>query len=380
MKLVRRGVWLAFVAAVVIIVAEAMSRVDDAIRSGIPLLASPSSSDLTIQDSIGTRGRPFARYQKWRLNGAGFRGNEITLTPAPDCTRVAVMGASETFGYYESPGKEYPAKLKDSLTRTGCYEVINTAVTGLPLTGQIRLWDNWISRFQPNIVVIYASPAFYLANEPPQFAKPRQGISGLRSTPFAPRLLDRIHARIEYPDFIQRRRVMKRIASAIAGKPADWFFHDVPADRLMLFRHQLDSLVASVRATGAVPVLVTHAMRFGDPPRKEDEDLLRSWRQFTPRATERVLLAFERAADTTVRGLAEQRGIPVIDAATAMTGHTEWFGDFIHFNDEGAGVMAGRIARTVRLVPVKRTNGGLTAIRVDLESPKWAALGDTGSR
>lgn len=63
-----------------------------------------------------------------------------------------------------------------------------------------------------------------------------------------------------------------------------------------------------------------------------------------------------------------------------MTGHTEWFGDFIHFNDEGAGVMAGRIARTVTLVPVKRTNGGLTAIRVDLESPKWAALGDTGSR
>jgi len=380
MRLIRRGVWLAFLAAVVLFVAEAMSRVDDAVRSGTPFLASPSSSDLTMQDSVGTRGRPYARFQKWRLNGAGFRGEEIALRPPPGCTRVAVMGASETFGYYESPGKEYPAQLADSLTGRGCYEVINTGITGLPLTGQIRLWDNWVSRFQPNIVVIYASPAFYLANEPPQFAAQGRGTPRISSTPFAPRLLGRLKDSIKYTEFIQRRRVMKKIARAVDGRPAGWLFDRVPENRLALFRHQLDSLVASVRGKGAVPVLVTHAMRFADPPRKEDQDLLRSWRQFTPRATEQVLLAFEREADGTVRDLAAERGIPVIDAAAAMTGHTEWFGDFIHFNDEGAGVMAGSIARTVARVPVRRINAALAANPVDLESPKLAALRDTGSR
>ena len=365
-RVLRRGVWTAFIAVLVVAVAEATARVDDAVRLGVPLLVSPASSDLTMSDSLGTRGRPFATYQKWRLNGAGFRGGEITRAPQPGCTRVVVMGASETFGYYESPGKEYPAQLADSLSGNGCYEVVNTAITGLPLTGQIQLWNNWVSRFQPDIAVIYASPAFYLANDPPQFSRPRQGGPVAHTSKFAPRLLDRLKSRFDYPDFIQRRRVLKKIAAAVDGKPVGWLYESVPRDRLTLFRSQLDSLVSSVRAKGAVPVLVTHAMRFGDPPEKKDEDLLRSWRQFTPRATEEVLLAFERAADSTVRDLAAERRVPVTDVAAAMTGRTEWFGDFIHFNDEGAGVIAGRIATTLKRVPVARSAGQPTPAPVAL--------------
>src|SRR2546423_85230 len=123
----RKAFLLGLVGAVVLAAGETMARLDDAIRSGTPLLASPSYTDLTIQDSLGTRGRPFARYEKWRLNGAGFRNQEVALAPTPNCARVAVMGASETFGYAESPGKEYPAQLADSLNRSGCYEVLNTA-------------------------------------------------------------------------------------------------------------------------------------------------------------------------------------------------------------------------------------------------------------
>ena len=353
-KILRTGVWAAVVGVLTIAAAEITARVDDAIRLGVPFFASPSSGDLTMTDSVGTRGRPYARYQKWRLNAAGFRGGDISTLPRAGCTRVVVMGASETFGYYESPGKEYPAQLADSLKPAGCYEVLNTAITGLPLTGQIRLWEKWVSRFQPDIAVIYASPAFYLSNDPPQFSHTHHGAAAAPANNFSPRLLDRLHSRIEYPDFIQRRRVMRKIANAVAGKPEGWLFENVPQDRLALFRNQLDSLVTAVRAAGAIPVLVTHAMRFGNPPKKEDEDLLRSWRQFTPRATEEVMLAFERAADTTVRSLALERGLPVTDVAAAMTGHTEWFGDFIHFNDQGAGVIAGTIANTLKRVTVPR--------------------------
>src|SRR5436305_7624609 len=98
MSFVRRPVWLITLVVIVGIAAEVMARVDDTVRLGVPILASPSYTDLTIQDSLGTRGRPFARFEKWKLNGAGFRSGEVSLASAAKCTRVAVMGASETFG------------------------------------------------------------------------------------------------------------------------------------------------------------------------------------------------------------------------------------------------------------------------------------------
>jgi hypothetical protein len=351
MRFLRKSLWLSLLGVVAVAAAELMARVDDAIRSDTPLLASPSYTDLTIQDSLGTRGRPFAKFEKWKLNGSGFRGREVALTPRPECVRVAVMGASETFGYAESPGKEYPAQLADSLERTGCYEVINAAITGLPTTGQIQLWENWISRFDPNVVVIYTSPAFYLSNDPPEFHGPYRGRSGAAPTPFTPRIIGRLKDRINYPDFIQRRRVERKIAKAVGGEPASWVYREVPDDRLALYRLHLDSLVTSVRAKGAVPVLVTHAMRFGASMNEEDRDLLRSWRQFSPRATEAVIMDFERRAAGAVREVARNRNVPLVDAASVMTGHTKWFADFIHFNDTGAGIIAGVIARRIEQIP-----------------------------
>lgn len=350
-KLLRTAVWLGVIAAVVIIVAEVMSRLDDAIRTETPLLASPSYGDLTMPDSVGMRGRPFAHYQKWKLNSAGFRSQEVSFQRRPDCVRIAVMGASETFGYAESPGKEFPSQLADLLGRNGCYEVMNTAIVGLSLTGLVQLWENWVSRFQPNIVVIYASPAFYLSDSVPKFASPnprwRATSAKRRSTKFSSRLLARMNDRLEYPDFIQRRRVMKRIANAINGRPEDWFYRTLPHDRLSLYRRHLDSLITGVRASGAIPVLVTHSMRFGNRLNTEDRDILRAWRQYSPRATESVLMHFEQEGAETVRDVARERDVPLADAAAIMTGKTKWFADFTHFNDEGAGVIAQCIATTI---------------------------------
>ena len=302
MLFVRRTVWLMTLALIVGIAAEVMARVDDAVRSGVPILASPSYTDLTIQDSLGTRGRPFARFEKWKLNGAGFRSQEVSLASPGKCTRVAVMGASETFGYAESPGKEYPAQLADSLNRIGCYEVLNTAVTGLPTTGQIQLWENWVSRFEPNVVVIYASPAFYLSNDAPEFSKLKPRGPAPISNPFELRLMGRLKDRIDYPDFLQRRRVMKRIAHETAGKPDNWLFRTVPDDRLRLFQAHLDSLVESIRARGAVPVL-----GLGIAPASCSRRRLRVTRE---EALGRVRAAAHRVSATTRRTAAAAARIP----------------------------------------------------------------------
>jgi hypothetical protein len=353
-----RSLWLVLMGVVAGLTSEIVARLDDAARQGVPLLSSPSAADLTIHDSLGTRGRPSARYEKWRLNAAGFRGPEISNTPSDGCVRIAVMGASETFGYYERAGKEYPAQLADSLSRRGCFEVMNAGIPGMTLPGQIQLWDKWVARFRPAVVLIYVPPVFYLSADPPSFPTLTGGAPATVSHRFSPRVLDRLHDRLEYPEFLQRRRVARRIAAALHGKPEGWQFRTVPADRLELYGQHLDSLVTSVLASGAVPVLMTHAMRFADPPAAADSDLLLSWLQFTPRSTKEVLLDFERKGAEVTREIARRRGLPLVDVAGEMTGRNEWFADFTHFDEVGAGVAAGNIATVVERVAASRTPDG----------------------
>ncbi len=348
------GRLIQLIAAVVVALAgaEVTSRIIDIVRYGTPLLGTPElRRDLIVTDSFGTHGRPFGRYKGYRLNGAGFRGPDAAPYPPPGCVRIVVLGASETFGSPDEP--TYPELLADSLRRDGCYEVLNAAVVGLVLPGILRLWDGWAWRFHPHLVIVYPSPAFYLADRTPDFPKPAvTGSRGAGSSPGAPRFdsrfVDKLRDRFEMPGIVQRWRVRRWLGDAVRDRDSTWFFRTPPVDRLDAFQHHLDSLVTLIRARGAEPVLVTHAMRFSDPPRAEDHDLLLAWRRYAPRATEEALLGFERAAADRVREVARSRHVPLIDAAAALNGTPGLFTDFVHFMPEGAGRLAGMLAGQIR--------------------------------
>jgi hypothetical protein len=336
--------------------AELTARLEDRLRLGIDWFAVPDHDrDLVLHDALGIRGRPNGRFKKWALNSFGFRAAEMSLEPAKDCVRVMVLGASETFGLYESSGMEFPAQLETALRRTGCYEVVNAAVTGLTIKGQIQLWKGWASRFRPDIVVVYPTPGFYLANSPPDFPKPPAGNPPAPPPWWTPRLLERAKDVFEFPAFIQRRRVAQRLASLTRSEPG-WAFSSLPADRLAQFETDLGMLTEVVQTTGARVVLLTHAIRFGGTPRGDDQEALDAWRQFTPKASAEILLEFEqRAAEATVR-VASRDHAALVDVRGVMNGRREWFaeGDALHFTDEGAGVIADLIAQCVLTDPAIR--------------------------
>ncbi len=351
----RLGFW-SLVGATFVLAAEVTTRIDEGLRWATPLLAVPDEADLKLRDSLGTRGRPGAQFQKWRLNNFGFRGPDMTAAPAPGCTRVVLLGASETFGSYESEGKEYPSQLQDSLRNRGCFEVVNAAIPGIGVPGITVLWSRWVARFRPSVAIVYPTPIFYLSDDLPS-SSPRPQRPSDRNLDSArpwwtPRLLQRAKSRVHYPEFIQRRRVSRILAAAVAGHDSCWLFRNAPADRLDRFVADLDSLVSAIRARGATPILLTHAMRFTVPPDPRDADLLNSWRAFTPRATTEAMLAFERSAAQATRDLGSRRRVQVVDVAVAMSGRREWFADFTHFTNTGAGVISGLIADDLRRNPV----------------------------
>ena len=343
-----RAISFAGLALVAFLSAELAARLDDRLRLGIPFGHTPDyDRDLKFRDWFGVRGKPNGRYRRWHLDSTGFRGPDVARAKVPGCRRVMVLGASETFGLYEPDGREYPAQLRDSLETRGCFEVLNAAVAGMGLEGIIRYWENYGAAFAPDIVVVYPSPTFYLSNNDPTWPQILTKAQPAPDLPFRPRILESMHNVWGTPDFIQTRRVDRWIARDRAARSGDWLFQTVPSTRLAEFMRDLDSLVTSIRARGSTPVVMTHAMRFANPVDPRDSFELKSWSQFTPRATEETMLAFEHAAAAEMRTDAARQRIPLVDLDSALTGRRELFGDAIHFLEGGSAIVAGLLTERV---------------------------------
>jgi hypothetical protein len=114
----------------------------------------------------------------------------------------------------------------------------------------------------------------------------------------------------------------------------------VPGERLTQYDTDLRTLIGSVRAIGAVPVLATHANIFMGQP-VPNGDLLVTWQKFYPRATGSVLIAFDSLARQTTIRVGADSGLVTVDAAHALaSAPRSAFVDFVHFSDDGAARIA----------------------------------------
>jgi hypothetical protein len=139
-----------------VLVLETATRVEQAVRFGAPLLGAYTyDSALYGWDQLGIRGRPFGVYEKWALNSHGLRGPEIQSHRSPELLRIATVGASETFGLFETAGHEWPRQLEQRLRDRGRQvEVINASLAGLGLRQRLRFLEARIQRLQPDLIVL----------------------------------------------------------------------------------------------------------------------------------------------------------------------------------------------------------------------------------
>ena len=343
----RRAILWGVSALLVALAAEGWVRLDDHERYGTPWRHTPDfTADLTVHDSLGVRGRPSGVHKAWRLNSAGFRSPEDVLVARPGCPAVAVLGASETFGYEERAGKEYPAQLADSLSTRGCYRVINAGITGATLPASHQLWVNWVRRFAPEVVLIYVNPLQFLGESAPVAPKP-QMTPRVDERSIRPRLVDRAKDVVVFPEFVQRRRLVRMVDALEKGRDSSWFLPRVPDDRLRRFVTEVDSIVTSISESGAQPVLVFHAVRdtllVSDRARYGFEAL----RQFGARARSETMVAFDSAAQAELTNLSGRRNVPIVNLRPLLSGSGENFVDAVHFTELGASRVAHHLAGAV---------------------------------
>jgi lysophospholipase L1-like esterase len=352
----RLPLWFAAL-ALCLISGECVARLDDWIFQDVPFLASPDRErDLIAMDRDGVpRGRPNGRFKKYKLNSLGFRGPEMSADKPANTIRVFVLGASETFGLYESDDHEYPALLREAFKSSASngvrIEVVNTAMAATPLPVLTEYWRSFLKDLHPDVVLIYPSPPFYVDNEPPKGMAERGGDARAADETAAPlrsRFLERLKDTAKQPEWIRSLRARYVLARELAGKDDAWFFRTVPGDRLERYRRDLEALASEIAASGARPIVITHAFKTPSPPEPRDLAELNAYRIFFPRAEPAVIPAFDAAARQATIDLGRERGWPVIDASAELSGKRDLFADPVHFNDDGSRAMAELLARQLR--------------------------------
>jgi hypothetical protein len=333
-------------------VLEVSARIDDRLVFGTPLLVNPTVSDLQIVDETGIHGRPHARFQKWHMNSLGVQGPETTLHKPRGAFRVVVLGASESFGPYESPGMCFSDQLQRLLAErlVQRVEVLNASLPGMSLPRVIEFCEERLPSLQPDIVAYYPNPVTYLAEMPPSEvlavgAEPTHHFDWR----FLPKLVNGVNH--SFPATFAAWRLDRGQDRALAalrrGRQESWFFRQVPGDRVDLFETHLRKLVACVLSVGARPVLSTHANRFPGSPTPADQVHLVAWQIFYPRAEGGVLLSMDRAANEVVRRVSRESGAALADVAAAVPSSPTYFRDFAHFTDEGSTLVARELLKAV---------------------------------
>jgi len=340
---------LAFYCAVFVIALEASARLDDSLRFDAPFFGNYTLEGLMVVDDTGLHGKPFASFERWHLNSVGAQGREPHAEPAGAELVVLVLGASESFGLYESPGMSYAAQLErmlaDRLKRP--VNVQNAAWAGMSLPRATEYCQAGFHGIRPAAVVYYPTPAGYLDEMPPGSTRLRMG--PLDDPAPAWRFVRRWRSVLKrwLPQSMQLWLRNREIQAATVGKPDTWFFHDVPEDRVRLFEEQFRSFVRCATSAGVAVVAGTHANRFSDPPAPSDRPFLLAWRMFYPRADERVLLAMDRRINHVVGRVTDQEGIPLADIEAAVPPDPRNFQDFSHFTDRGSTLAATAFADVV---------------------------------
>jgi lysophospholipase L1-like esterase len=336
-----------------VVVLEFCSRIDDYVMFGAPMWKPYHWEIIRAEDAIGTRGRPGARYQKWRMNSMGFRGPELR----EETVRIAAFGASETLGVYEAEDQEYPRQLERKLNSWAggdVFQVVNVAMVGQRVAEAVRRIPQIVGQVHPKYATLYPAVQYYLRVPRIQQASviappPSAGELDVITPPaegFELRIMERLRNlfRQAVPTFIQARRWQLEVDRHAATDPV---MDRIPEENVGVFQKHVEQFVANTRAAGVEPVLLTHATAFGDRVSESNQYLMTAWRRYYPMLKADGFPDMEKRMNEAIRRVAEHDHVLLIDAARLIPPEPKYFADGGHFTTEGSELMSTLIADTL---------------------------------
>jgi hypothetical protein len=341
-------VWLGY-GLLALATLEVAARVEDFWRSGAPLLGNYSIESVFQPSDLGKEGRPGAHFGKWQMNALGFRGPELAPpSGSRSALRVMTVGASETFGLYESPERDYPRQLEALLRRESglaSASVVNIALPGMRI-GRTAYLERSLQKAPAQWVLIYPTPANYIGTTVGFCAQPQPAQALPEPERPEPRLKGKLVTLLKQTLPLEVMTLLRRASIRLAERHLD-VMDTLPEATLDAFVADVDCAIQAAQRHGARVVLSTHPNFFGPDLAAGDGAALTAWRSFYPELREAGFLDMERRANVRLRQLAAQRDVPLVDAAAQIPGGAQTFADFVHFTDAGAERMAALAAQAI---------------------------------
>ena len=316
---------------------EVAARIDDRVSAGASILKPYSINDLFQPSRFGREGKPNANFGKWSMNGLGYRGPN----PVSGRITVAVFGASESFGLYETANHEYPRQLEAALNEEGTtprFNVVNLALPGARV-GRWGYLVEGIEKTHARVVVIYPSPANYIGTTEPLCGKPT------RPVPNDIGILDHLRVRGKVEQLMKRSIPLE--ALTVFRKYSIWaqsrnmvVVDRVPEATIEAFKTDMRCAAEAAHRAGAKVVFATHATYFGTTVKSSDEPMVVAWRRFYPELGESGFIDLERRANAALMQVGREMNVAVVDASAKIPRGPGYFADFVHFTDAGALQMA----------------------------------------
>ena len=355
---IKNAVKLLVAAPLFMLTLEICARIDDMVRYNAPLIGEYNwDKMLSTVDEYGRTGKPNGRFQNIRLNTYGFRGEMIEPIKGKDVCRVACIGASETFGYMEQPGYEWPAQLSMVLNAKGTkhYEVINAAFPGRGLHSSIFHLEKRVMKFHPDIVILYSALYSYMnprlqenreKSEQAEQSKPDNSEEKGLDISLRPRILSKIKQLIKgllpkpllwkYQEYVG----LSMLRDARAERTYDYFVDDASPINLQIMKEDLNGFQSLCEKNNAQLIIATHASYM------TRRNLIGAWR-FMPYFTEEGFRKADMRLNEKLVEFAKENNILYVDIADLVPKDEAHMADFTHFTDAGSEIVAKAFAQAI---------------------------------
>lgn len=357
---------------------EVCARVDDKIKYNAPFFKTYSAQQLRTIDSEGLNCNvPNARFEKWKINRLGFRGPEIAIGKPKDKARIACMGTSETFGLFESSGKEWPAQLMDILGPSACFEIINTSVVGLPLDKFKAYIQKNVLCLEPDIIILIINPFGYAIgvdnfakrqtgfkkeakcneNERNFFLKDLSAIfhtlpkilsSNFRTLPKIKQAAQKV-VPTETLKWYRLRNMKKQLRlleyTRLSGrKPLDI----VSRSSLERFSQDLEELIICLKGLKIEIVLSSYPVLISQENLNKHLEIFLDYRRFYVDLSLQGIIDASHKFNDVIKALAAKYQLAFIDNNSLIPKNTRYFADNVHYTDEGAKLVAFNFAQYIK--------------------------------
>lgn len=299
--------------------------------------------EVAVDEAWGLRSGQAPSGRTFRINAQGYRGAAVAIPKPPGEVRIVVLGGSSVFDLYATEGQDWPHLVQERLAAPGRrVVVVNAGVPGHASFDSLARLYAQLWTFDPDFVLVYhawndikyfaelsaTSPLIGLYKPHDPSADPFQNYRGTADWLLSSSQLY-VKARTRY----LLRQYRPGLEGAARGNVGRGSYGPMGLEQ---YRLVTELLVAGTRAIGAVPVLLTEAYLL-------TPETYRQARTLVALSQDELVRAFADCAET-LRAVARDEQVPLLDLAAILNGRADLFADHVHTTAAGSAVLAEAVA------------------------------------